>query len=94
MCAPDERPIAESVVHYKDCSRYNWHDPEAQCDGAHCGPQPLRPADTVAFMHINFCHNSRCLICAPSEVQREIEAVWERYEAKVKARVAALLTDG
>jgi hypothetical protein len=33
---------AASVVHYKDCSRYNWHDPEAQCDGARCRPDPAR----------------------------------------------------
>lgn len=34
---------ADTVVHYKDCSRYNWHDPEAQCDGARCGPQVRKP---------------------------------------------------
>lgn len=35
---------AHTVVHYKDCSRYNWHDPDAQCDGARCHPAPTGDA--------------------------------------------------
>lgn len=47
-------PAADYVVHYKDCSRYNWHDPEAQCDGAHCHPDPPNPGyppDLVEIWH-------------------------------------------
>lgn len=37
-----------NVVHYKDCSRYNRHDPDAQCDGTRCHPDPTHTADYVA----------------------------------------------
>lgn len=39
--------MSDNVVHYKDCSRYNWHDPDARCDGARCHPDPTHTADYV-----------------------------------------------
>lgn len=26
----------DNRIHYKDCSRYNWHIPDDECDGARC----------------------------------------------------------